>query len=96
MRHTCVGCGKHSPETETEFTLISAKYGWRVVRARPEAAGAASLEWRCPACWTAYKKAKLEGGESAPDSSPAPQSRRSWTSEEEPLGVPPSDKKPRG
>lgn len=76
-RQTCIGCGKKSPETETNYTLISAQFGWRLTRYRnPE--GAIVIEWRCPACWREYKKAK--GDSSATSSSdgrePAPSFRR--------------------
>jgi hypothetical protein len=59
-RQTCIGCGKKSPETETNYTLISAQFGWRLTRYR-NSDGTIVIEWRCPACWRDYKKAK--GGE---------------------------------
>jgi hypothetical protein len=52
-RRTCADCGKISPETETQYTLI-AKFGWRVVRTN-DATGQAGIEWRCPTCWAAFK-----------------------------------------
>jgi hypothetical protein len=51
-RRTCTDCAATSPETNTQYTLI-AKYGWRVVRSH--GAGETGVEWRCPACWVAYK-----------------------------------------
>jgi hypothetical protein len=76
-RQTCIGCGKKSPETETNYTLISAQFGWRLTRYR-NADGAIVIEWRCPACWREFKKAK---GDSPSTSSsdgrePAPSFRR--------------------
>ena len=63
-RQTCIGCGKKSPETETNYTLISAQFGWRLSRYRnPD--GTIMIEWRCPSCWREYKKAK----DAAPSSS---------------------------
>jgi hypothetical protein len=50
----CVACRKESPETETNYTLISPKYGWRLARnKRPD--GTYDVEWRCPDCWRALK-----------------------------------------
>jgi hypothetical protein len=53
-RQTCVDCQALSPETETNYTLISARYGWRLSRRR-DARGKLVMEWRCPKCWRAYK-----------------------------------------
>jgi hypothetical protein len=55
-REKCHDCKVEAPETNTEYTLISARYGWRVVRS-VDAAGDTVLEWRCPACWKRYKEA---------------------------------------
>jgi len=68
-RETCVGCGQLAPETETDFTLISAKHGWRVTRYR-SANGAAVLNWRCPGCWAEYKKSTDGGAPPAAGSRP--------------------------
>jgi hypothetical protein len=54
-RQTCVGCGKKSPETETNYTLISAQFGWRLTRYK-NADGSLVVEWRCPTCWREYKR----------------------------------------
>lgn len=65
-RQTCVGCGKQSPETETNYTLISAQFGWRLSRFKtPD--GSLVVEWRCPTCWREYKKNRA----SRPDDGPA-------------------------
>ncbi len=50
----CVGCGKKSPKTETNYTLISARYGWRLSRSR-RLDGTYDVQWRCPDCWRALK-----------------------------------------
>jgi hypothetical protein len=78
---TCVSCGKHAPETETNYTLISAQFGWRLTRFKgPD--GAIVLEWRCPACWREYKRARTTPA--APQVSgaganvPSPASHSSW------------------
>ncbi len=52
----CVDCQKQSPETETDYTLISAQFGWRLTRGKA-ADGSLLLEWRCPSCWAAHKRA---------------------------------------
>lgn len=51
----CVDCGKNPPPTETNYTLISARHGWRLTRA-PDRDGQRVMEWRCPDCWQAYRK----------------------------------------
>jgi hypothetical protein len=53
----CVGCRTRAPDTDTEYTLISSRYGWRLTR-RIERDGTFVMEWRCPACWQAYKAEK--------------------------------------
>jgi hypothetical protein len=56
-RQECIGCGTLSPETETNYTLISAQFGWRLVRERlPD--GTFRVEWRCPDCWKRYKQGR--------------------------------------
>jgi hypothetical protein len=68
-RQTCIGCGKKSPETETNYTLISAQFGWRLTRYR-NGDGTIVIEWRCPTCWRDYKKAResMPGVDAAPKS----------------------------
>jgi hypothetical protein len=61
---TCVGCGKNAPETDTNYTLISAQFGWRLTRVK-RTDGSVALEWRCPTCWRDYKRAR--GGVTAVD-----------------------------
>ncbi|HEY3822156.1 MAG TPA: hypothetical protein VGL81_33555 [Polyangiaceae bacterium] len=69
-RQTCVGCGKKSPETETNYTLISAQFGWRLTRYKsPD--GALIVEWRCPTCWRDYKRARTSSVEEPSDSRPS-------------------------
>jgi hypothetical protein len=57
-RHTCCGCGikpPRSPTNEEETsTLLSTRFGWRVVRHSDEN-GDTEVEWRCPACWEIHK-----------------------------------------
>ncbi len=54
---TCVGCGKGAPETDTNYTLISAQFGWRLTRTK-QTDGTITLEWRCPTCWRDHKRSK--------------------------------------
>ncbi len=54
-RHVCADCGRHSPPTETGYTLISKEFGWRLLR-EVKSDGSVRLEWRCPVCWKAYKQ----------------------------------------
>ena len=53
-RAECADCRALSPENHSEYTLISARYGWRLQRVTR--AGKPVLEWRCPSCWTAFKQ----------------------------------------
>jgi hypothetical protein len=53
-RQTCVDCRARSPETETNYTLIGSKHGWRLTKRRDKH-GTVLIEWRCPKCWRAYK-----------------------------------------
>ena len=52
----CVDCGTLPPETESAYTLIGGKAGWRLTRHRG-ADGVVTPEWRCPDCWQKFKKA---------------------------------------
>ena len=61
-RQTCIDCGKLSPETETNYTLISSQFGWRLTRWRSDD-GAFHVEWRCPDCWREHKRAKVAADE---------------------------------
>lgn len=58
---TCSGCGVRLPvEEEDTSTLISAKYGWRLVREkRPN--GDLVPVWRCPTCWREHKRRQGTG-----------------------------------
>jgi hypothetical protein len=49
-RQQCVDCGQSAPETETNFTLISQRHGWRLSRV-VDASGRRHMEWRCPKCF---------------------------------------------
>jgi hypothetical protein len=55
-RQTCIDCKALSPETDTNYTLISAQYGWRITRVTTSE-GDLLIEWRCPACWKIHKAA---------------------------------------
>jgi hypothetical protein len=53
--HTCVDCGTTSPLTETNYTLISARHGWRLTLGQDEN-GVRIMQWRCPTCWAKHRK----------------------------------------
>jgi hypothetical protein len=55
-RHECVDCKALAPATNTNYTLISATFGWRLTRG-VASDGLATMEWRCPTCWDARKRA---------------------------------------
>jgi hypothetical protein len=63
-RQKCVDCHELSPETDTNYTLIGSRFGWRLTRTM-DAKGVAGAEWRCPGCWKVYKAAR---GDTAPPS----------------------------
>lgn len=56
--HVCCDCRARSPETDTNYTLISSRYGWRLTRF-VGADGLFVIEWRCPRCWERHKRTKL-------------------------------------
>jgi hypothetical protein len=56
-RPTCIGCGTHAPNTDTNYTLISATFGWRLTR-RVLPDGTRAVEWRCPSCWNTHKNVR--------------------------------------
>jgi hypothetical protein len=59
-RQNCVDCRALAPETETNYTLIGSRYGWRLTKRR-DGHGRLAMEWRCPKCWRVYKAAGGEG-----------------------------------
>lgn len=77
-RRICGDCGKQAPETETGYTLINAKHGWRNTRHK-DGSGQYVIEWRCPDCWRASKEKAGESGSSGevpaakPASDPPPE-----------------------
>ena len=78
----CNDCRIVSPETETEFTLISAQHGWRLSRVFGND-GKVTLEWRCPKCWQAFKQRRLLT-QTPLDGVPASSSRGGAFPEDEP------------
>jgi len=82
LSQTCTGCAQKSPETETNYTLISSQFGWRLTR-NIAGDGTIVVEWRCPNCWREYKKAR--GGS---DGRPPSSSRVPVTSERDPATLP--------
>ena len=53
----CVDCGAVSPPAHTNYTLISAKHGWRLSFVTDKD-GRKVGQWRCPGCWNARKPKK--------------------------------------
>ncbi len=51
----CVDCGALPPPTETNYTLISPRHGWRLSRT-VDRDGKKKMEWRCPNCWAKYRE----------------------------------------
>jgi hypothetical protein len=69
-----VGCGKGAPETDTNYTLISAQFGWRLTRTKQKD-GTVTLEWRCPTCWRDFKRSRVGVGTEAALGSHLPEMR---------------------
>ncbi len=57
-RPTCIACGAHAPNTDTNYTLISATFGWRLTRRAVLPDGTRAVEWRCPSCWSTHKNGR--------------------------------------
>ena len=53
--HHCADCQVEAPITDTNYTLISSRYGWRMTRV-VTTDGRRAMQWRCPACWENYKQ----------------------------------------
>jgi len=52
--HVCVDCNEQSPQTETSYTLISSRYGWRLSLEEGPSGERVAI-WRCPSCWTRHR-----------------------------------------
>jgi hypothetical protein len=55
VTYDCVDCSVTSPPAETNFTLISARFGWRLSREVDARSGELMFEWRCPECWAQFR-----------------------------------------
>jgi hypothetical protein len=60
-RNQCVVCGTRSPPTDTNYTLISARFGWRLARGI-DGEGNRVMQWHCPTCWAKVKAAGEQTG----------------------------------
>lgn len=54
-RKVCVDCNTLSPPTDSDYTLISQRHGWRLTRST-DAEGKRSAEWRCPQCFVKIRE----------------------------------------
>lgn len=52
----CIDCGLKAPETDTAYTLIGQRHGWRLTWVL-DGAGKRAPEWRCDKC---FRRAKAE------------------------------------
>jgi hypothetical protein len=59
--HRCLDCGARPPATDTNYTLISTRYGWRCTRA-VDVQGRKTMVWRCPPCWLKHRTQKVAAG----------------------------------
>ena len=54
-KKACVDCGTVAPPTETNYTLISQRHGWRLTRT-VDGKGRRAVEWRCPKCYARFRE----------------------------------------
>jgi hypothetical protein len=52
---SCSDCNKPTPTTETNYTLISSRHGWRLEITIEPGTGQRVTVWRCPDCWKWHK-----------------------------------------
>lgn len=56
----CHDCGAEAPAADTNYTVVTSRYGWRLTRVTADAQAddgsepTSSVEWRCPSCWQRY------------------------------------------
>lgn len=58
-RPRCGGCGAPAPPTDTNYTLISQKHGWRLVLQEDESGNRVG-QWWCPACWAKKRDSRKQ------------------------------------
>jgi hypothetical protein len=67
----CVDCGAAAPKTETNYTLVGQRHGWRLTIVTDDA-GRKSSVLRCPSCWAKYR----QSAPSTPSTRTAPKLKR--------------------
>jgi hypothetical protein len=55
----CIDCGAESPQTNTNYTLISQQHGWRLA-IEADISGRRVATWRCPKCWAQHRDKKRQ------------------------------------
>lgn len=55
LQVVCVDCGAVAPETDTAYTLIGRRHGWRVIFVVDDQ-GKRAPEWRCDKCFRRAKE----------------------------------------
>jgi len=59
-RQVCGACGIESPQTQTNYTLMSSRFGWRLsLEILPN--GRRNAVWRCPKCWREFRNRSSNG-----------------------------------
>jgi hypothetical protein len=92
QRPTCIDCGAAAPETNTNYTLISTSFGWRLTR-RTLPGGVKIVEWRCSNCWRKHKS--RPGASDGPPTGSNPRPAGLRTSSSRPPPGKPSSRPPR-
>ncbi len=58
----CSQCGTYADPDASDYTLIGAAHGWRVIKREahrlPDGGEKLELEWLCPDCWRDRKKSR--------------------------------------
>jgi hypothetical protein len=64
-KRVCTDCAIEAPSTESAYTLISSRFGWRL-QYEANAKGEREPKWRCGDCWRKHKAASASGTRAKP------------------------------
>jgi hypothetical protein len=55
----CEDCGTNAPASDTNYTVVTSRYGWRLTRvslvSEQGDPPVHAVQWRCPSCWQRYQ-----------------------------------------
>jgi hypothetical protein len=90
----CATCGKKPPTVDTNYTLFSSKFGWRLSKQR-NADGTVHIDWLCPDCWKAHKSGSVRAAVPAPMASDKDEASASSTRPAARRAIPPASGQPK-